>query len=167
MWTFEGDKTLEDINVEKKLTKFFQNDVVAKGFSRYWSLYKYLLKNPPTNPRVLRANVWMDKAHVIPFFDEETSKKVVVMWKIVHDPTKFSKFLAQRFKAIKKGGATSAKNEEVLDKTIDYVVQKADDTAQAVGLIPGNPGVLGKVASVGSYGRWVLTLPTKDRKSVV
>jgi hypothetical protein len=103
----------------------------------------------------------MDRAGIIPFFDEPTSRKVVQMWKIVHNPTQFSRYLSERFKRAKRGGAKESKNTETIDDAVNYIVRKAADTAASVGLTPTNPGVLGKVATVGSYAQWILTLPTK------
>lgn len=161
MWSYEGDPTDEDVHVEKTLRRFLNHGEVSRGFSRFWSLYRYLVINPPTNPLTLRKTVFVDRAGSIPFFDEPTSKKVVHMWKIVHNPTHFSRYLSERFKRAKKGGAAETKNTETLDQAIDYVVKKADETAVNIGLTPENPSVLGKVATVGSYARWALALPTR------
>jgi hypothetical protein len=161
MWSYEGDLTDEDRRVEASLNKLFQEPRVAYGFGRFFSLYRYLVKHPPTNPETLRTSVFLDKAGVLPFFDAPTSKKVCHMWKVIHNPTLFTEYLKQKFKRAKKGGAVSAKQEEVLDNAIDYAIGKAGDAVEAVGVTPEAPGIKGTVAKVGSYATWFLTLPMR------
>jgi hypothetical protein len=161
-WSYEGEPSDADRRTEASLRKLFENDRVAYGFSRFFSLYRYLRKNPPTNPRVLRTTVFLDKAGILPFFDDHTSKKVCHMWKIIHNPTLFTEYLQKRFKKVKKGGAgIGARQEEVLDRAIDYAVDKAGDAVESAGITPEAPGIKGTVAKVGSWGTWIATLPMR------
>lgn len=161
-WSYEGEPSDADRRTEASLRKLFENDRVAYGFSRFFSLYSYLRKNPPTNPRILRGSIFVDKAGVLPFFDEPTSKKVCHMWKIIHNPTLFTEYLQKRFKKATKGGAgIGAKQEEVLDRAIDYAIDKAEVAVETVGITPEAPGIKGTVAKVGSWGTWIATLPMR------
>lgn len=161
-WSYEGEPSDADRRTEASLRKLFENDRVAYGFSRFFSLYQYLRKNPPTNPRILRSTVFLDKAGVLPFFDEHTSKRVCHMWKIIHNPTLFTEYLQKRFKKVKRGGAAvGPKQEEVLDRAVNYAIEKAEIAVETAGIAPGAPGIKGTIGTVGSWAGWLASLPMR------
>jgi hypothetical protein len=149
MWSYEGNSTEEDKKVEDKFLHFFENEKVSRGFARFWSLYMYLKKNPPTDASLLRKSVFMDKAGVIPFFDEDSSEKVVKLWKIVHNPAMFSEYMMDKFKNVKKVGGAKSSSSDV-DKVATEIA------GVATSFVP-TEGILGKVASTAG---WVVSLPS-------
>jgi len=157
MWSYEGAPTDEDRVAEHHLNKLIANERVARGFSRFWSLYRHLVQNPPTSSNVLQKTIFVDRGMAIPFFDEVSSKKVVGMWKIIHDPSYFSKYLVERFK--KKGGAVS--RNDVIDRAADYAVSVAGEKVAELGISPESPGIAGTVATAGTYAKWILSLPMR------
>ena len=162
MWYYEGDPSEKDRKLESALQKLFGNERVSHGFSRFFSLYDYLREHPPTNPQILQKTVYLDKAGILPFFDESSSQKVCQMWKIVHDPKRYGGYLRQRFSGKKTGGAiTSTEQEQLLDKAVNWSIQKAKESVGSLGFTPESPGIRGTIANVGSYGIWIASLPMK------
>jgi hypothetical protein len=162
MWSYEsaGDPKTED--VFEKLTK---NKELAKTLSKFADLYGYFCKYPPKNAKVIMTTVFMDRAGMIPFFNENMSSKIVESWKTVHDPRKHAVYVKERIKRakLKKGGQMGAPvhdESETLDNFIDYVinlfVQKSHNLLTAI--IPSYAENVEKVADIVP---WVAGIPER------
>lgn len=162
MWSYEsaGDPKTED--VFEKLTK---NKELAKTLSKFADLYGYFCKYPPKSSKVIMSTVFMDKAGMIPFFNDSMSSKIVESWKTVHDPRKHAVYMKERIKRakLKKGGQMGPPihdESETLDNFIDYVinlfVQKSHDLLRAT-----IPTYADKVEKVADIGPWIAEIPER------
>jgi hypothetical protein len=79
------------------------------------SLYRYLVKNPPTSPSDLQTRVFYDRAGVLPVFSETDAARAYYMWIIVHNPSKFKHYVHERMKTTQRGGGDTS-NQEFVDK---------------------------------------------------
>lgn len=159
MWSYEGEQSEEDKQIEAKFNTLFENEKVARGFTRFFSLYSYLKDHPPTSVQTIRTTVFMDRAGILPFFDEESAKRLIPLWKIIHNPTKFAEFFLDKFKHQK--GGQSAKDEKVLDDAITYTANTAANAAKSAGFDPAAPGIRGIIAKGGSWAFWLGTFPVR------
>jgi hypothetical protein len=163
MWSYEsaGDPKTEDVFIN--LTK---NRELAKTLSKFADLYGYFCKYPPKNSKVIMTTVFMDKAAMIPFFNENMSSKIVDSWKIVHDPRKHAVFVRERIKnaKLKKGGQVGqvgVKDEsETLDNFIDYVINLFVQKSHNL-LVATIPSYADKVEKVADIGPWVAGIPQR------
>jgi hypothetical protein len=163
MWSYEtaGNSQAED--VFEKLTN---NKELSKTLAKFADLYGYFCKYPPKNASSIQKSVFMDKAGMIPFFNENMSKKIVESWKTIHDPRKHNEYIKQRIRRakLKRGGQvgpTEIHDEsETLDNFIDYVINlassKADEILQT--LVPGFADEIERIANIGP---WILGIPKR------
>lgn len=162
MWSYEsaGDPKTED--VFEKLTK---NKELAKTLSKFADLYGYFCKYPPKSSKVIMTSVFMDKAGIIPFFNESMSSKIVESWKTVHDPSKHAVYMKERIKSakLKKGGQMGQSihdESETLDRFIDYVInlfiEKADSLTRSI-----IPSYADKIEKFADIGPWIAEIPQR------
>jgi len=162
MWSYEtaGDPNTED--VFEKLTK---NKELAKTLSKFADLYGYFCKYPPKTSKMIMTSVFMDKAGMIPFFNESMSSKIVESWKTVHDPRKHAIYMKERIKRakLKKGGQMGPSihdESETLDNFIDYVInlfaEKAHDFLTAT-----IPSYAANVERAADIVPWVAGIPQR------
>lgn len=113
MWVYDDPTRMDD--VEKEIEQKTGN----VGMARMISLYRYLKKNPPKSPEDLQGRVFFDSNHVLPVFDDDTAKRVHYMWIIIHDPTKYHRYLKETVasRKVQRGGGED--NQEFLDKLIN------------------------------------------------
>jgi hypothetical protein len=110
MWCYEDPTRLD--SYEREL----QRKTGSESLARMASLYRYLVKHPPKSPADLQNRVFFDKAGVIPVFSETEAARAYYMWIIVHDPSKFKKYVHERMKTTQTGGGESESNQEFVDK---------------------------------------------------
>ena len=158
MWSYE---TAGDPETEVVFINLTKNKELAKTLSKFADLYGFFCKNPPKNTKGIMTTVFMDRAGMIPFFNENMSSKIVASWKTVHDPRKHAIYVKERIKnaKLKKGGQVGVRDEsETLDRFIDYVinlfVQKSHNLLTAT-----IPSYADKVEKVADIGPWVAGIP--------
>lgn len=110
MWCYD-DPTRVD-SYEREIQRKTGNEPLA----RMVSLYRYLTKHPPSSPADLQRRVTFDKAGTIPVFSETDAARAYYMWIIVHDPSKFRKYVHERMKKEQTGGGGDTSNQEFVDK---------------------------------------------------
>lgn len=109
MWCY--DDPLRVDSYEREIQRKTGNETLA----RMASLYRYLEKNPPKSPSDLKSRVFFDKGGVLPVFSEQDAARAYYMWIIVHDPSKFRKYVHERMKKEQTGGGDTS-NQEFVDK---------------------------------------------------
>lgn len=133
MWSYEGDRNLQ---LEETISKHIRQPEVAKSLERFWSLYQYFLKNPPTSVSQLRDTVTVDRAGAIPFFSDELAGKIVSAWKLIQVPESYLAWVKARITRKKIGGATPPSSDsETIDRVVDLGISKA---TEKIGIDPAN-----------------------------
>jgi hypothetical protein len=108
MWCYDDPTRLD--SYERAVEQQTGNQPLA----RMLSLYRYLVKHPPSSPSDLQNRIFFDKAGVLPVFSEQDAARVYYMWIIVHDRSKFKRYARETIRQTKaqKGGG----NQEFADK---------------------------------------------------
>jgi len=167
MWYYEGVQGKEDSDIENAVYKHTKNIELAHTLGRFWSLYTYLLKNPPSSPTQLRKAILISQKNPTPFFSEEVSEKVCELLPIVKHSDTFVKYLKERIRRVrarrgkKVGGQAARSDTKTLDDFIDWAIAFVGARAQVVGFDSRKPTFMGKVATAMGYVQWVLTLPMR------
>jgi hypothetical protein len=163
MWSYEtaGDAKTQD--VFERLTK---NKELAKTLSKFADLYGYFCKYPPKTSEKIMTTVFMDRAGMIPFFNESMASKIVESWKTVHNPRKHAEYVRERIQRAKlkrggqMGGPSIQDESETLDRFIDYVinlfVEKADGFTRSM-----IPSYADKVEKVADILPWIAEIPQR------
>lgn len=119
MWCYDDPTRLD--SYERAVEQQTGNQPLA----RMASLYRYLVKNPPKSPKDLQTRVFFDKGRAIPVFSDEEAQRAYYMWIIVHDPSKFKKYVHERVQHGKTqtgGGLDDSSNQEFADKLFNKLV---------------------------------------------
>lgn len=119
MWCYDDPTRLD--SYERAVEQQTGNQPLA----RMASLYRYLVKNPPKSPKDLQTRVFFDKGRAIPVFSDEEAQRAYYMWIIVHDPSKFKKYVHERVQHAKTqtgGGLDDSSNQEFADKLFNKLV---------------------------------------------
>jgi len=114
MWCY--DDPLRVDSYEREIQRKTGNETIA----RMVSLYRYLEKNPPRSAADLKQRVFFDKAGVLPVFSESEAASAYYMWIIVHDPTKFRRYVHERMKMQEQTGGGES-NQQLMDKIFNKI----------------------------------------------
>lgn len=109
MWCYDDPTRVDSYERE------VQRKTGSESLARMVSLYRYLSKHPPSSPTDLQRRIVFDKAGMIPVFSETDAARAYYMWIIVHDASKFKKYVHERMKKEQTGGGDGS-NQEFVDK---------------------------------------------------
>lgn len=167
MWSYE---TAGDVNTEDVFYTLTKNKELAKTLSKFADLYGYFCKHPPKNAKAIQTSVFMDKAGMIPFFNESMSAKIVQALKTTHNPKKYSVYVKERITRakLKRGGQISPTHDEseTLDNFIDYVINSFIEKADVLLRSVAPDSMVTTAEKIADIGPWIVDAPKRIIESL-